>query len=108
MAFTSAYASEGKTKSEAAARQELISEISEVVSGVPFGDYIGREGVCRVAITFKVSEDSELTDFIVTSDNKELSNYLQISLNRSHLKVDPMLNNINYRIKVKYENYAVL
>jgi len=108
MAFSTAFASEGKTKSTSTARQELINDINKVVSTIPFDDFIGHEDCCRVAITFKLNEESELTDFVVTSENTALSRYLQIKLDREHLTADPMLHSGNYRIKVKYENNSVL
>jgi hypothetical protein len=95
-----------ETKSLSSARSELLSDLNDVLNKVPFEEYIGNVEVCPMIITFKVTDDSSLCDFIVKSDNKSLNEITERILNRSDLKANSSLEGIKFRVQVSFVNKA--
>ncbi len=104
MAFTTSFGSENE--SETSARQELISNLDNVIEKVPFEKFIGNVRECKMTIIFKVNENSELTNYEISSNNKSLNHITELLLNRAELKADPVLNGNMYRITVSFINQA--
>ncbi len=103
-ALSSSFASKNETA--ASARTTLIKNVDYIVQKIPFEEFIGNVKECKMTIVFKVNENSEVTDYVIDSDNESLNHITELHLNRAHLKADPILKGYTYRIKVNFVNLA--
>ena len=95
-----------KNETIASARAEMLDNIDAVIENVPFEEFMGNYRECRMTIVFTVDENSELTDYLVSSDNESLNYITELHLKRAELKADPSMKGITYRVKVRFINQA--
>jgi hypothetical protein len=99
MSFSMTKANPGKDQKSNG--NELKNELYSALKVIPYADIMD-ESPCTINIEFKVSENHEMTDFIITGKNNHLVKYAYWTLSRKTIKVDPKFKPTRYTIDVTF------
>lgn len=88
--------------SESAAKNQLEASIYEIVSDVPFSEYINVDECCKVTLVVRVNPDATITEFRVSGENRAVVKWVENELKRSDLKADPQLIGGTYRMVINF------
>ena len=89
--------------SESAARDQLENRVYQIVSDVPFSEYINIDECCKVTLVMRVNQDASVTEFRVYGENQAVVKWIENELKRSNLTADPQLIGGTYRMVINFK-----
>jgi len=88
--------------SESAARDQLEASIYQVVSDIPFSEFISIDESCKVTLVMRVNPDASITEFEVNGENQAVVKWVENKLQRSDLTADSQLAGGTYRMVMNF------